>query len=88
MHERAPAIAGAAVECRANLADIACYEYGKRPRSQRTLSKLLDAAERGEQARDPLDRLLISQALVERLTVLTADSAFASYAVPVLDART
>ena len=30
MHERAPTIAGAAVECRANLASIACYEYGQR----------------------------------------------------------
>lgn len=38
--------------------------------------------------RDPFDRLLVSQALVERLTVLTADPAFAGYAVPVLDART
>lgn len=38
--------------------------------------------------RDPFDRLLISQALVERLTVLTADRAFTAYAVPVLDART
>ena len=30
MHEPAPAIAGAAVECRANLAGIACYGYGQR----------------------------------------------------------
>jgi PIN domain nuclease of toxin-antitoxin system len=30
VHERAPTIAGAAVECRANLASIACYEYGQR----------------------------------------------------------
>ncbi len=37
--------------------------------------------------RDPFDRLLISQALVERLTVLTADPAFASYDVPVIDAH-
>lgn len=38
--------------------------------------------------RDPFDRLLISQAQVERLTVLTADAAFTGYAVSVLDART
>jgi PIN domain nuclease of toxin-antitoxin system len=38
--------------------------------------------------RDPFDRLLICQALVERLTILTADGAFTRYAVPVLDART
>lgn len=37
--------------------------------------------------RDPFDRLLISQALVERFTVLTADSAFAGYAIDVLDSR-
>lgn len=37
--------------------------------------------------RDPFDRLLISQASVERLTIVTADSAFTGYAVPVLDAR-
>lgn len=36
---------------------------------------------------DPFDRLLISQALVERLTVLTADDAFTGYDVRVLDAR-
>lgn len=37
--------------------------------------------------RDPFDRLLISQALAEGLTVLTADDAFASYGVVVVDAR-
>ncbi|HVS99475.1 MAG TPA: type II toxin-antitoxin system VapC family toxin [Solirubrobacterales bacterium] len=31
--------------------------------------------------RDPFDRLLIAQAQVERLTILTSDPAFASYAV-------
>jgi PIN domain nuclease of toxin-antitoxin system len=36
--------------------------------------------------RDPFDRLLIGQALVEGLTVVTADGAFTGYAVPVLDA--
>ncbi|MDQ2723678.1 MAG: hypothetical protein M3Y19_10295 [Actinomycetota bacterium] len=38
--------------------------------------------------RDPFDWLLISQAMVEQLTILTADGAFASYAVSVLDTRT
>lgn len=37
--------------------------------------------------RDPFDRLLISQALVEKLTVLTADRDFARYEVAVVDAR-
>lgn len=37
--------------------------------------------------RDPFDRLLISQALVEGLSVATADGAFAGYAVSVVDAR-
>lgn len=37
--------------------------------------------------RDPFDRLLISQAVVERLTVLTADGDFARYEVSVLDAQ-
>lgn len=38
--------------------------------------------------RDPFDRMLISQAFVARLTIVTADAAFAGYAVPTLDART
>jgi PIN domain nuclease of toxin-antitoxin system len=36
--------------------------------------------------RDPFDRLLISQARIEGLTILTADRRFAAYDVPVLDA--
>ena len=36
--------------------------------------------------RDPFDRLLISQARFEGLTILTADRRFAAYHVPVLDA--
>ncbi len=36
--------------------------------------------------RDPFDRLLISQARYEGLTVLTADRRFADYGVPVIDA--
>ena len=34
--------------------------------------------------RDPFDRLLIAQALVEGLTVVSGDSAFSAYGVPVL----
>jgi PIN domain nuclease of toxin-antitoxin system len=36
--------------------------------------------------RDPVDRLLIAQALEEGLTVLTADSRFGAYGVPTLAA--
>jgi PIN domain nuclease of toxin-antitoxin system len=34
--------------------------------------------------RDPFDRILIAQALVERMALLTADGKFAAYAVPIL----
>jgi PIN domain nuclease of toxin-antitoxin system len=34
--------------------------------------------------RDPFDRLLVATALAERLTVVSADSAFKRYGVPVL----
>ncbi|MGL4174809.1 MAG: type II toxin-antitoxin system VapC family toxin [Dermatophilaceae bacterium] len=37
--------------------------------------------------RDPFDRLLVSQAMAESMTVLTSDSALARYAVHVIDAR-
>ncbi|MEI4271961.1 type II toxin-antitoxin system VapC family toxin [Klenkia sp. LSe6-5] len=37
--------------------------------------------------RDPFDRLLLAQAQVEGLTVITSDAVFAQYDVPVLDAR-
>ena len=37
--------------------------------------------------RDPFDRLLIAQAQVETLTVITSDAVFRRYDVPVLDAR-
>lgn len=37
--------------------------------------------------RDPFDRLLISQARRESLTVVTADRRFAAYDVSVIDAR-
>ena len=36
--------------------------------------------------RDPFDRLLIAQAVVERLTLVTRDPAFAAYDVDVLEA--
>lgn len=35
--------------------------------------------------KDPFDRLLIAQAIVEGATILTADRAFAAYPVPVLN---
>lgn len=34
--------------------------------------------------RDPFDRLLIAQALTEKLTMVTAESVFADYGVPLL----
>jgi PIN domain nuclease of toxin-antitoxin system len=34
--------------------------------------------------RDPFDRLLIAQAMTEKLTIVTADSAFSDYGVKVL----
>ena len=36
--------------------------------------------------RDPFDRMLVAQALVDGLTILTADTAVAAYPVPVIDA--
>jgi PIN domain nuclease of toxin-antitoxin system len=36
--------------------------------------------------RDPFDRLLISQAICERLSIVTADARFAAYDVPVIPA--
>ena len=36
--------------------------------------------------RDPFDRMLVAQAIVERLTIVTRDQAIALYAVPVLAA--
>jgi PIN domain nuclease of toxin-antitoxin system len=37
---------------------------------------------------DPFDRMLIAQAQLENLTLVTADEAFASYDVPIRDAGT
>jgi PIN domain nuclease of toxin-antitoxin system len=36
--------------------------------------------------RDPFDRLLIAQASVEGLTIVTRDPAFAAYGIPILPA--
>jgi PIN domain nuclease of toxin-antitoxin system len=36
---------------------------------------------------DPFDRVLVAQASMEDLVLVTADSAFAAYGVPCLDAR-
>lgn len=38
------------------------------------------------QHRDPFDRLIIAQAMIERLTVVTADPRFRAYDVPLLEA--
>ncbi len=37
--------------------------------------------------RDPFDRILIAQAQLEGLTVMTADRVFQAYGVPVIEAR-
>ena len=47
----------------------------------------LDVANLPMHHRDPFDRLLISQARSERLTLFTADPRFAAYDVAVFDAR-
>ena len=36
--------------------------------------------------RDPFDRLLIAQAMIEDLTIVTSDRRFAQYEVPIVDA--
>ena len=36
--------------------------------------------------RDPFDRLLVAQSLVERLSLLTADPAFAPYGIEIIEA--
>lgn len=37
--------------------------------------------------RDPFDRMLVAQAQIEGLTVVTADDTIAKYGIPVVDAR-
>jgi PIN domain nuclease of toxin-antitoxin system len=39
---------------------------------------------RGRIHRDPFDRLLVAQALTERIPVVTRDPAFAAYGIPAL----
>ena len=46
----------------------------------------LAAGELPPHHRDPFDRMLVAQALLERLTVVTRDTRFAPYGVPVLAA--
>jgi PIN domain nuclease of toxin-antitoxin system len=51
-----------------------------------TLDHVLAVSALPPHHRDPFDRLLIAQAQAESLTIITADQAFAQYAVPVHDA--
>ncbi|MDQ4010654.1 MAG: type II toxin-antitoxin system VapC family toxin [Actinomycetota bacterium] len=65
-------------------------------REHLTLQSFSELPVRGEHAltvrdlplhhRDPFDRRLIAQAMCERLTIVTADPAFAAYDVPILPA--
>ncbi len=52
-----------------------------------TLAHSLQVAELPRHHRDPFDRLLVAQAQVEELTLITADRALAAYDVPVLLVR-
>jgi PIN domain nuclease of toxin-antitoxin system len=52
-----------------------------------TASHGLGVADLPMHHRDPFDRLLISQARSEGLTMLTADTRIANYDVPTIDAR-
>ena len=49
-----------------------------------TLSHSLGVANLPQHHRDPFDRLLITQAIQEGLTIITADDAFLAYGVEVL----
>ena len=65
------------------LSDLLIEEQGMvpldlNPRHGRRVGELLPIH------RDPFDRMLIAQALEEGLTIITADSRFAAYGVPVL----
>jgi PIN domain nuclease of toxin-antitoxin system len=51
---------------------------------QITQNHALKVSELSLHHRDPFDRLLIAQAMVEEMTILTADRAFAKYPVDVL----
>ena len=52
-----------------------------------TLNHAVAVAELPDHHRDPFDRLLIAQATVERLPIVTSDSSFAAYDVDVVTAR-
>lgn len=52
-----------------------------------TLEHAVAVAELPQHHGDPFDRLLIVQAQIERLTIVTSDTAFDDYDVEVLDAR-
>lgn len=52
-----------------------------------TTSHAIAAAVLPEHHADPFDRLLIAQAQIENLTIVTSDMAFDAYDVKVLDAR-
>jgi PIN domain nuclease of toxin-antitoxin system len=48
----------------------------------------LEVAKLPQIYKDPFDRLLITQAIVENLTLLSADSVFDKYAMKLIDANT
>lgn len=50
-------------------------------------SHALQVADLPDHHRDPFDRLLIAQAQVERIPIITADSSFARYDVEIVTAR-
>ncbi|HEY1972208.1 MAG TPA: type II toxin-antitoxin system VapC family toxin [Pseudonocardia sp.] len=52
-----------------------------------TQSHAVEVADLPDHHRDPFDRLLIAQALVEQCGVVTADQVFARYGVEVIPAR-
>lgn len=54
---------------------------------QVTLEHAVRVAELPDHHRDPFDRLLVAQAQVEDMAVVTADRAFAAYDVAVIPAR-
>lgn len=68
------------------LSDIALEAGGFRPMAIRA-AHAIAAAALPRHHPDPFDRLLIAQAQLEDLTIVTADPAFDDYDVRVLDAR-
>jgi len=52
-----------------------------------TQSHTVEVADLPDHHRDPFDRLIIAQALVERCAVVTADPVFARYGIEVIPAR-